>query len=128
MVDWDFARPGSRLADLVYAAYTWVPLRRREDYQWQGAHDVAAQGRRLRLLCDAYGLEDRSGVAPALHDRLTGLIDWIEDLASDGAAGLTGLVESFRASARYLRRAGAGTQRGLDVSVSVPSCCSAGRW
>jgi hypothetical protein len=102
MVDWDFARPGSRLADLAYAAYTWVPMQPAQEYQWQGAHDVASQGRRLRLLCDAYGLEDRTGVLPALNDRLTGLIDWIEDLAAKGAPGFTGLLQSFRASARYL--------------------------
>lgn len=102
MVDWDFARPGNRLADLAYAAYTWVPMQRPEDYRWQGAHDVAGQGRRLRLLCDAYGLEDRTGVLPALSDRLSGLIDWVEDLAANGARDLTGLHASFCASAEYL--------------------------
>jgi hypothetical protein len=95
MVDWDFAQPGTRLADLAYAAYTWVPIQRPEDYAWQGASDTAGQGRRLRLLCDAYGLEDRSGVLPALEDRLTRLADWVETLASGRNAALTQLFEHY---------------------------------
>ena len=102
MVDWDFARPGSRLSDLAYAAYTWVPMQRPEDYAWQGAVDVAGQGRRLRLLCDAYGLDDRSSLLPALRERLTRLADWVEDRTPDGDAWMTQLFEHYRSVTRYL--------------------------
>lgn len=107
MVDWDFARPGSRLSDLAYAAYTWIPIQRPHDFAFPGTPDAADQGRRLRLLCDAYGLADRSGVLPALIDRVDGLADWMEAMAADGHAAFQKMVDGggparHRGIARYL--------------------------
>jgi len=55
-VDWEFAAPGSRLWDLAYAAWWWVPLHRPECAAALGWPRGVDQPRRLRLLCDAYGL------------------------------------------------------------------------
>lgn len=103
MVDWDFAGPGSRLADIAYAAYTWVPMKRPDEYRSQGTPDVD-QGRRLRLLCDAYGLDDRAGVVSALATRLLGLTEWVEALARAGAPDLDGLLAAFRSASEHIRR------------------------
>ena len=51
MIDFHAARPGSRLWDLGYTAFTWLDLGNPD-------HDGPEQIDRLRLLADAYG-EDR---------------------------------------------------------------------
>src|SRR2546430_8645872 len=58
-IDWDFARPGSRIWDLVWAAHTWVPLWDEDGCVGVGWPTPPDRGYRLRLLCDAYGLADR---------------------------------------------------------------------
>jgi len=47
-IDWDSCRPGDRLDDLGYQAWTWC-------IQSQGRVPVAAQARHLRELRDGYG-------------------------------------------------------------------------
>ena len=103
MIDWDFARPGSRLSDIAYAAYTWVPIRSADDYRSQGTPDLD-QGPRLRLLCDAYGLDDRAAVVPALATRLLGLTEWVEALASAGTPDLDELLTAFRSASEHVTR------------------------
>lgn len=79
--DWDMARPGTRLQDLAFAAWTWVPLARQMP--------PAAAAYRLSLMAAAYG--DVSAV-----DILTGVVSRIESSIqgiSDGqAAGDPGMV------------------------------------
>ena len=50
MIDFDAARPGSRLWDLGYTAFTWLDLGNPD-------HDGAKQIDRLRLLAAAYGTD-----------------------------------------------------------------------
>lgn len=59
-----------------------------------GCGDAADQGRRLRLLCDAYGLEDRGGVVAAVLDRITRLPAWIETMAADGHPASQAMVDA----------------------------------
>jgi hypothetical protein len=54
-IDWDLAAPGDRLHDLAHTCWQFLPL-------GPAAPDLAATARRLRLVCDSYGLEDRSGL------------------------------------------------------------------
>jgi hypothetical protein len=59
-----------------------------------GVDDLAAAGRRMRLICDAYGLPDRGGLLPAIvwwQDRC-----WrgIEAKAASGDAAMTRLRDS----------------------------------
>jgi hypothetical protein len=68
VVDWDFAAPGSRLWDLAYAAWWLVPLHHPAYMRTVGWPDID-QPRRLRLLCDAYGLDDRSALLDTIHLR-----------------------------------------------------------
>jgi len=50
MLDWDSAGPGSRVWDLAYAAFTWVPLKPRVT-----PPSLAAKAARFAVFCDAYG-------------------------------------------------------------------------
>ncbi len=49
--DWDMAGPGTRLDDLAFAAWNWVPLHG----TLHGTLPPPAAARRLRLMADAYG-------------------------------------------------------------------------
>ncbi len=70
LIDWDLAAPAPRLYDVGSAANFWVPLRPDDQAESWGlpTHD---RGARLRLLCDAYGLDAAGRVA---------LLDVVADL------------------------------------------------
>lgn len=61
LLDWDQSGPGRDLEDLAYAAWVWVPLEvpKAVPSHWL-VEDVSlqAQQHRLRVLVDAYGLDD----------------------------------------------------------------------
>lgn len=59
LVDWDFAGPAPRLYDVASAANHWVALRPDDQAEKWGLSGLA-RGPRLRLLCDAYGLDAAS--------------------------------------------------------------------
>ena len=69
--DWDMARPGTRLQDLAFAAWTWVALAR------PSAPSEAAY--RLSLMAAAYGdvsaLDILAGVAPRIESSIRGISD-----------------------------------------------------
>jgi hypothetical protein len=79
-IDWDTAAPGTRLWDLAYAMHGFAPL----------SADPALQrddtGGRLRLIADAYGLDERQrlDVIPLLARRTQAMYDF---LAREAAAG-----------------------------------------
>ncbi len=76
MIDFSEAAPGSREWDLVFTASFFVPL-----YAYADFSDAP---RRLRLFCDAYGLEDRSRVIGTLVARTQRTITVAEALIADG--------------------------------------------
>jgi aminoglycoside phosphotransferase (APT) family kinase protein len=80
-LDWDLAAPGPVLWDIAYAAWRFVPL-----YSHFDALDRAA---RLRLFCDAYGLEsaDRAELVPTIERRLQCAIDTVEAWGTAGKPG-----------------------------------------
>jgi hypothetical protein len=53
-IDWDIAAPGKRIHDIAHVCWQFLGLD-----LGLGA-DVADAGRRMRVICDAYGLSDRS--------------------------------------------------------------------
>ena len=87
MLDWDLAGPGSRLWDVVNAAYCWIPLFSREKLV-----DVAQRARRLGLFCDAYGVEDRAAVIPTMLTRIRFIGRFVEEQARAGDAGFRTLI------------------------------------
>jgi hypothetical protein len=56
LVDWDFAGPAPGLYDVASAANFWVPLKPDEQAEKWGL-EALPRGERLRVLCDAYGLD-----------------------------------------------------------------------
>jgi hypothetical protein len=87
-LDWDLAGPGPRLWDIANAAYSWTPL-------ISGATampDLAERARRLRVFCDAYGLEDRSGLIAGMRARLIYVAKFIDEQARLGDPGMIRLV------------------------------------
>jgi phosphotransferase family enzyme len=51
-IDWDIAAPGARIHDIAHACWQYLDL-------GPGVADAGAASRRMRLMCDAYGLTDR---------------------------------------------------------------------
>jgi Ser/Thr protein kinase RdoA (MazF antagonist) len=62
-IDWDIAGPGERIHDVGHVCWQFVGL-------GPGADPVDA-ARRARLVCDGYGLGDRSGVVETILCRLS---------------------------------------------------------
>lgn len=53
------AGPGDRLHDVAHVCWQFLPL-------GPAAGDLDAAARRLRLVCDSYGLEDRTGLVDTI--------------------------------------------------------------
>ena len=80
LIDWDVAAPGTRLWDLAYAAHGFVPL---TDDPATAQPDP---GRRLRVLIDAYGLDeqDRRRLVELLPLRTRSMYDLLAHGAATG--------------------------------------------
>lgn len=59
LVDWDFAGPAPRVYDIASAANHWVALRPDDQAEKWGLAGMQ-RGERLRILCNAYGLDATS--------------------------------------------------------------------
>ncbi|NLF50379.1 MAG: aminoglycoside phosphotransferase family protein [Leptolinea sp.] len=71
VIDFDNAGPGPRLWDISYAVYRFAPITAPSNPENFGS--IHEQGCRTRLFCDAYGLEDRSGVVDSIVERVAGM-------------------------------------------------------
>lgn len=102
-IDWDTAAPGTRLWDLAYAAQSFAPL-----------SDIAATAdaaRRLRLLVDAYGLDEsqRRELLRLLGPRTQSMSDFLAAAAAAGAQPWTRLWQeghgaAWRRNAEHIDR------------------------
>lgn len=80
LIDFDTAGPGPRLWDLAYAAYRFVPLSYAQDMQNLGLSDPLIQGPRLRLFCQAYGLEQpATEILDFVECRLQAMCSWLSE-------------------------------------------------
>jgi hypothetical protein len=93
LIDWDFAAPGSRLWDVADAVWRFVPYY--EDWKCRivGLDVPPDYARRTRLLCDAYGLDDRSALLDTVRRRQQVLSDTIR---AWGGANEPGFLELLR--------------------------------
>lgn len=90
IIDWDLAGPGTPSWDVAFAAWTFAPIHRASvARELGGAVDVA---RRIRLLCDAYGLADRSSFLALVGDRMDASIAGIETFAAHGEAAFVEMI------------------------------------
>ncbi|MDG4766187.1 aminoglycoside phosphotransferase family protein [Solwaraspora sp. WMMD406] len=103
-IDWDTAAPGTRLWDLAYTAKSVVPLT--ADPAWQPTDP----GRRLRVLADGYGLDERQrrALVPLLTRRARSMYEFLAARAAVGAAPWTRLWREghgavWRDDAAYIR-------------------------
>jgi hypothetical protein len=87
MLDWDLAGPGSRLWDVANSAACWVSL-----FSQAKLFSLAERAQRLRLFCDAYGLEDRSALLTTIRLRNDYVARFIEARARAGEPGFVTLA------------------------------------
>ncbi|WP_184841632.1 phosphotransferase [Allocatelliglobosispora scoriae] len=93
MIDFDLASPGSRIYDVSYAAWTWVPLFSDRDSVTLGWHRPD-RPRRLRLFADAYGLipRDRHRLVRTIRKRIVDHVEGIRRMAASGDPAFVRIV------------------------------------
>jgi Ser/Thr protein kinase RdoA (MazF antagonist) len=91
-IDWDLAAPAPPLWDLAWAAYRFVPLYDEATCERLG-YPVGGQAERLRILTDAYGLEERGALLATVCTRIRVLY---ETARVWGEAGRPGWREVWR--------------------------------
>jgi aminoglycoside phosphotransferase (APT) family kinase protein len=115
-IDWDFAAPGPPAWDLAHVAWHCIPCMDDAvavDHGWSPLPDRAW---RLRLLCDAYGLEDRDGFVALISERIAGTADGIRSWAAAGDPVFQRLlshIPMMDAARAYLARDGDRLQASL---------------
>lgn len=87
MLDWDLAGPGSRLWDVGAAAACWVSLTAEAKL-----FSLTERAQRLRVFCDAYGLEDRSELLSTIQLRTDFVARFIEARARSREPGFVTLA------------------------------------
>jgi hypothetical protein len=111
-LDWDIAAPGARIHDVAHVCWQYLDLGPR-------ITDAVLAGRSMRLICDAYGLDDRG--------QLIDTIEWWQDrcwrgIVAKAAAGEpamislrdSGAVRSVRDAADWVGRNRAKLAAGLS--------------
>ena len=94
MIDFDLASPGSRLYDVAYSAWTWVPLFSDRDSRTLGWRRPD-RARRLRLFADAYGVSsrDRGRLVSVIRTRIVDHIEGIRRMAAAGDPAFVRIVD-----------------------------------
>jgi phosphotransferase family enzyme len=85
-IDWDLAGPAPAIFDLARAAWDFIPLRSDRFCLHMGFKTPPPRARRLRLLCDGYGLYDCPEVLSALHELQHQDLDGIQRLGRAGVS------------------------------------------
>lgn len=114
VIDFDMAGPGPRVWDVAYAAYRFARL-------GEDDLDLQEQGRRLRLFCDAYGLEERATLVETIERRVEAVATMLVERAAAGDAAFQrhvaeGHVDGYAAHAAFLRH----NRNALQAAVSAP--------
>ncbi len=93
-LDWDLASPAPPAWDFAHVAWQFVPLADDAGCAENGWASPPDRARRLRVLCDAYGLphNDRAGFSGLVARRMETTASGIEVLAARGVAAFERLV------------------------------------
>jgi Phosphotransferase enzyme family len=104
LIDFDTAHPGPRVWDLAYACYRLAPLPDPE--REPAAPPLREQGRRLRVLVDAYGASgaDRRVLVDSAVARLEAMIDQIRTDPAFTRHLAVGQDVLYRTDIRHLTR------------------------
>lgn len=92
-IDWDFAAPAPAVWDVAYAAWRFVPLYYDGIPGSAAEADPAECARRLKLFCDAYGLDDRTGLLGVIQERQQAMYDTVRIW---GEAGVPAFAEMWK--------------------------------
>lgn len=106
MIDFDTLHPGSRIEDVAYAAYRWVPFSL-EDNKLTLEEKI----QRTKLFLEAYGLSkaERFYLVKQMNLRLQRLMDFMLNQAEQGDKDFQrnisdGHLEVYKLDAEYLRK------------------------
>lgn len=97
LIDWELARPVTRTLEVAMAATYWAGIRIDEQLVEWGI-PVDRRGERLRLLCDAYGLE--AGERATLFDEL---LEFRRERIEQGLWRGTAPIEVIRANYEWTK-------------------------
>jgi len=89
MLDWDSAGPGSRVWDVAWSAYTWVPLYPKSNVPLV---PLPVRASRLARFCAAYRDVEPSDVLETLVPQLRFLADFVQAEADAGDPGFAKLA------------------------------------
>ncbi|MCP2322022.1 hypothetical protein HDA40_000529 [Hamadaea flava] len=108
LIDFDTAHPGSRVWDVAYTVYRFVPLGGPANHDRRGT--TAEQSARLRLFCDAYALSaaDRARLPEVIEERVRAMAELIRTRAAAGDEAFArhlaeGHADLYDADAAYAR-------------------------
>ncbi len=84
-IDWDYAAPASPTWDLACAAWSFVPLAD-DEFCHRYGYPAERRGSRLRVFCDAYGLDgdDRAGFLDVVRARELAMYETVRRGAERG--------------------------------------------
>ncbi len=105
LLDFDNARPGNRIDDVAYMGWTFV-IAGGDD---TGLAGTRLRSRRLRVICDAYGLSDAGALFDAMSTQQGETIALVRAQAAlprskRSASGAARAIASIRAEMDWLRR------------------------
>jgi thiamine kinase-like enzyme len=93
LIDWDLAGPGTVRSELAFIAWQWIPLQHPWIARYFGWRSEPDYGRRLEILLDAYGLDNRQGFMVDVVARIAYNRDNILRRAAQGVEAYERLVE-----------------------------------
>jgi hypothetical protein len=103
LLDFDFAAPGRRAFDLASLARMCVPIDTDDDAALTGRRGLDPFTR-LRVVADAYGLEDRVELVDALAEQMRGGGAFVRRRVDAGDPAFTEMWNKMGGAARYRRR------------------------
>ena len=110
LIDFDTLHPGSRLWDIAYALYRWIPLM--SDSNPEDFGDKSDKLRRLKIFFKAYGtdLVNMDNVMSSVIKRLEFLVTFMEKEAHDGDQNFEnhiaeGHIERYLEDIEYIKSA-----------------------
>jgi Phosphotransferase enzyme family len=86
LIDWDLAAPGSRLWDVGWAVYRYVPLFDDDSCRRLGI-PLQPRAARVRLFCDAYGLDERRRLLETVCERISAIVATARAWGEEGRPG-----------------------------------------
>ena len=92
VIDFDNAHPGNREWDLAYALYRFAPVT--DPTNPDGYGTTLEQCRRVRLFCDAYGLQQRSQIVRSLKSRIASMAEYLRQGAANGDRRLQANIDA----------------------------------